>query len=199
MHDLTHSEILPRTFYLQDAETIAQQLLGKLLVRRLENEILIGKIVETEAYLSTGDPAAHSYRGMTRRTQVLFGPPGFSYIYSIHRYHCLNVVVEQENSPGCVLVRAVEPIADIELMRRYRQIQDVRQLTNGPGKLCQAFALSKQLNACDVTHLDSVLTIRESGEKVEKKIVRTTRIGISRAREMPLRFYLENNPFVSKQ
>lgn len=188
---------LSRKFFERDSTTVAKELLGHLLYRNINGNILIGRIVETESYLPFIDPAAHSYIGKTKRTSILYGEAGYSYVYSIHRYFCLNVVCDAVNIPGCVLIRALEPLKGIELMIVNRSSKIEANLTSGPGKLCQALSIDKNLNAIDVTNSKSELQILEGVSEVNN-IQTTTRIGISKAVDLPLRFYIKNSTFVSK-
>jgi DNA-3-methyladenine glycosylase len=173
-------------------------LLGNLLVRQIGNDYLVGKIVETEAYLASGDPAAHNAAGRTKRTEILFGKPGRSYVYQLRHHYLLNVVTEGIDTPSCVLLRALEPVQGVEYMRLARGPKNFAdtQLMNGPAKLCQAFAINLSLNGTDLTFATSPLYIaRGSGE--EFQIETTTRIGITKAVDKPLRFIIKGNPFVS--
>jgi DNA-3-methyladenine glycosylase len=191
--------MLARSFFAQATEDVAQQLLGTYVVRTLNSQVLIGKIVETEAYLPFHDPAAHAHKGETRRTKILFGEPGHSYVYSIHRSHCLNVVTESVGIPGCVLVRALEPIAGIEVMHDVRKTTKLYNLTNGPGKLCQALHISRALNGVDLTSAASVLTlVRGEHDRALRSIAVSPRVGISTATHLPLRFSVKGNAFVSR-
>jgi len=196
---IRHEHMLARSFFDQATVDVAQHLLGTYLVRQIDSQLLIGKIVETEAYLPFNDPAAHAHKGETRRTTILFGEPGYSYVYRIHRSHCLNVVTEGVGRPGCVLIRAVEPIAGIPVMHEVRKTATLRDLTNGPGKVCEAFQISRVLNGVDLTSPDSVLTlVRGDLDRASLSIEVSTRVGISKATHLPLRFYLKGNAFVSR-
>jgi DNA-3-methyladenine glycosylase len=196
---IRHEHMLARNFFDEATEDVAQHLLGTYVVRTLDSQLLIGKIVETEAYLPVNDPAAHAHNGETLRTKILFGEPGRSYVYRIHRSHCLNVVTERIGTPGCVLIRAVEPIAGIPLMHDVRKTATLRDLTNGPGKVCEAFQISRALNGVDLTSPDSVLTlVRGDHDRASLSIEVSTRVGISKATHLPLRFYLKGNAFVSR-
>lgn len=190
---------LARDFYAQSTELVARQLLGKYLVRQHPHGVTMGKIVETEAYIGPEDKASHASRGRTPRAAIMFGPPGFAYIYLIYgMHHCLNIVTEVEGYPAAVLIRAVEPIAGLELMRQRRQISHKRLLTNGPGKVCQAFAIDRQLNAADMC--GDVLFVEDRGEP-PGHVVATTRIGVDYAgpwKDKPWRFYVRDHPSVSK-
>ncbi len=192
---------LPCEFYLQDTLTVAQEMLGKLLVHRLpDSEVLSGIIVETEGYL-TGDPACHAYRGQTPRNATMFGPPGHAYVYFTYGLHMmLNVVCAPEGIAEAVLIRAIQPVDGIETMRRNRGgIAETRQLTNGPGKLAQALNLTRAKDdGLDMTGLHSSLAIfPHSFPPFE--IVTTTRIGITQGADLPWRYYVQGNRFVSRR
>ncbi|MFZ0322019.1 MAG: DNA-3-methyladenine glycosylase [Candidatus Sulfotelmatobacter sp.] len=193
---------LDRSFFGRDPSRVARGLLGKLLVREGQRR-LVGRIVEVEAYLGTDDPAAHSAAGRTARNAVLFGPPGFAYVYFIYGNHyCLNVSCEPEGKAGGVLFRALEPLLGLEAMAHSRGIllanpRHLPQLTSGPGRLAQAFGITRARdNGCDLTSPASGLWIGEDTFR-SKKIQATPRIGITKAADHPLRFILAGNPFVS--
>lgn len=178
------------------AETVAPRLLGCLLVREIDGQQLIGKIVETEAYHQS-DAASHSYRGETRRTSVMFGPAGQLYVYFTYGMHyCCNIVTGPKGEGSAVLIRALEPIQGEAIMRQRRRNLSGVQLTNGPAKLCQALAIDRALNGHDLTSGSLQLQVQSALPK--EKIVQTTRIGISRAQDMPWRFYIADNQFVSR-
>jgi DNA-3-methyladenine glycosylase len=143
--------LLPRSDYLDSPEVVARNLLGKLITRDLNGERLTGRITEIEAYLGLADPASHSFIGKTARNAVLFGPPGFSYVYFIYGMHyCLNVSCEPEGEPGGVLIRALQPIAGLETMSRLRNLSGPIQpklLCSGPGRLCQALGITSPKTA----------------------------------------------------
>lgn len=185
---------LDREFYMRPAPEVARDLLGTILVHGEAS----GRIVETEAYLGTGDGAAHSARGLTPRTRVIFGPPGHAYVYFIYgMYDCLNLVCEPEGQAGCVLIRAIEPLTGIARMRRRRPAaRRVEDLTSGPGKLTRAFAITLKHNGMDVTRGPITVHAPESGEPIE--IEGSVRIGISKSAELPLRFFIKGNRFVSR-
>ena len=192
---------LPREFYLQDTREAARNLLGQLIVRRLPSgEVLSGIIVETEAYLS-GDPACHAYRGQTPRNSAMFGPPGHAYVYFTYGLHMmLNLVCAPEGQAEAVLIRALEPIEGIETMRQNRGgIAETRQMINGPGKLAQALALTRlSHNGLDVTDPTGELQVQPN-EYPAFETVATTRIGITQGIDLPWRFYVWGNPFVSRK
>ena len=184
---------------------MARDLLGKLLVRDLGKLRLAARIVEVEAYLGESDPAAHAAAGNTPRTSVLFGPPGYAYVYFIYGNHyCLNVSCEPEGRAGAVLFRALEPLLGIEEMARARNItlespRDLYRLTSGPGRLAEAFGITRARdNGCDLTTPSSGLWIGEDRFRA-KGIQITPRIGIRKAADHPLRYILAANPFVSRK
>lgn len=194
--------ILPRDFYLHPPNVVAQKLLGKLLVRRYEGIRLTGRIVELEAYFGLDDPAAHAFAGKTQRNAVLFGPPGFAYVYFIYGMHfCLNISCEPEGHAGSLLLRALEPVEGLETMARLRGLAAnaaPRLLTSGPGRLCQALGIRREThNGIDVTSARPGLHVEDDGF-VAAKIEATPRVGISKAAERPLRFSLAGNRFVSR-
>ena len=194
---------LPRSFFARDPRRVARQLLGKILVRPTEKSTLAARIVEVEAYLGIEDPAAHAAAGRTLRNSVLFGPPGHAYVYFIYGNHyCLNVSCEPEGRAGCVLFRALEPISGIEAMESARDIEikgprDLLKLTSGPGRLCEAFGITRANdNGRDLTSSESGLWIGDDRSRTHS-IGASPRIGITKAADMPLRFFLRDNPFVS--
>jgi DNA-3-methyladenine glycosylase len=192
---------LPREFYDRDPRRVARALLGKALVRRSRNEFLAGRIVEVEAYLGADDPAAHSFSGRTLRNAVIFGPPGYAYVYFIYGNHyCLNVSCLPDGVPGGILFRALEPLAGIEQMARARDFSsngNLRLLTSGPGRMAEAFGITRERdNAKDLTDKSSDLVIADDNYRV-KNVLITRRIGINKAAELPLRYLIEGNPFVS--
>jgi DNA-3-methyladenine glycosylase len=194
---------LPREFYARDPQTVGRDLLGKLLVRREGKQLMAARIVEVEAYLGRDDPAAHAFSGRTARNAVLFGPPGHAYVYFIYGNHyCLNVSCMREGEAGCVLVRALEPLTGIREMMRARGLSlhadaELRGLTSGPGRLAEAFGITRTRdNAKDLTGLDSDLWISDDGYR-PSEVLSTVRIGITKAAERPLRYFIARNPFVS--
>jgi DNA-3-methyladenine glycosylase len=191
---------LARDFYEQPTIQVAQQLLGKSLVRVNPEGVTSGIILETEAYIGLEDKASHASRGQTRRNAVMFGPAGFAYVYVIYGlHHCLNLVTEPEAYPAAVLLRALQPDEGVELMRARRRKQDIRLLANGPGNLCQALGIERSFNGIDVC--GDALFVEDHGYS-PAEIVVTTRVGVDYAehwKDMPWRFYIAGHPGVSKR
>lgn len=197
-------EPLPESFYEPSAKVVAPRLLGHFLIRSTPAGPCGGPIVETEAYV-TGDAACHAFIGQTRRNAYMFGPPGRAYVYLIYGFHfCFNAVCRPVGTAEAVLVRAVEPAFGEEFMRAQRPVAERSQLTNGPGKLCAAMDIDRNLdgvNLCDSTSAVFIAHNPSRRRLVSKggPIITTTRIGITQAAHLPLRFYLEGNPFVSRR
>jgi DNA-3-methyladenine glycosylase len=202
-------ELPQRTWFEAPPELVAPRLLGKVLVRRMGSEngtkFLAGRIVETEAYLGphnlTPDPAAHSYRGPTPRNSVIFGPAGYAYVYAIYgRYFCMNISCEVAGRAGCVLVRALEPLAGMEAMAVNRGLVGgvrPRELTSGPSRLCMAMGLTRAIhNGLDLLDPDSPLQLQDDGFSVAEVLV-TPRIGLNVAVDWPLRFVMPEHSCVS--
>lgn len=190
---------LARSFYERNTVCVAKELLGKVLVRRLAGTVLEGMIVETEAYGGEDDPASHAYKGPTRRNRVMYGPPGHAYVYFTYGMHyCLNVKTESIGRPGAVLIRAAQPMKGTEMMKRRRGIESVADLTNGPAKLTQAFAVTTALNGHDLT-VGRGLFIIENTKTEPFHAASTSRIGITVGLEKPWRFFIKRNRFVSRQ
>lgn len=189
------SENASLDFLRNSSEIVAPQLLGCILERNIEGQTIRAKIVETEAYDQT-DAASHSYNGRTPRTDIMFGPPGRLYVYFTYGMHyCCNIVTEDESVGSAVLIRAVEPIDGISHMESRRKKTGI-DTTNGPAKLCQAMDIDKRLNGHDLTRSPLKLIIQDPLSA--DAIVNTIRIGISKAKDVPWRFYIKDNPFVSK-
>jgi DNA-3-methyladenine glycosylase len=195
---------LNRNFYNRPTLKVARELLGKYLVSEKEGNYVSGKIVETEAYIGPDDPASHAYRGMTPRNKIMFGYPGYAYVYFTYgMHHCLNFVTERKGFPAAVLIRALEPVDGIEMMKKRRRIvenppkggDDLKNLTNGPAKLCQALGIDRTLNGADLC--SDVIYVEDRGNK-PTKIVSSSRMGITEGKDKKWRFYVEDNKFVSK-
>jgi DNA-3-methyladenine glycosylase len=194
---------LPREFYDRDPREVSRDLLGKVLVRRQGRKLLKGRIVEVEAYLGEGDPAAHAAAGRTPRNDALFGPPGHAYVYFIYGNHwCFNVSCLPDGIGGGVLFRALEPIEGIEEMARSRHMtitaqRDLRLLTSGPGRLAEAFGITRERdNSKDLTSRRSDLFIADDGFE-PARVFECPRIGITKAADLPLRYIIPGNQFVS--
>ena len=191
---------LPRSFYEQSTVEVAKQLLGKYLVRKHEDGDRVGRIVETEAYVGPQDLACHAAKGRTARNEVMFGAAGHAYVYFIYGfYNMLNLVTEANEYPAAVLIRAVEPLDGIDIMMRRRRNNLLRNLTNGPGKLCQAFDINRSLNGIDV--VGKILYIEDRGEPAPK-FQATARIGVDYAgkwKDKQLRFVVRDSEFVSRR
>ena len=195
---LAGTRLPSRAFYARGTVDVARDLLGTILLHRTAEGVLAGRIVEVEAYLGIDDPAAHSSSGRTRRTAVIFGPPGHAYVYRIYgMYRCLNVVAEPEGCPGCVLVRALEPVCGIPAMRVRRRAKRDVDIASGPGKLTIAMGIGMDLYGADLT--DSPLTIRIPVAARQIEIETSPRIGIKKATGLPLRFFIAKSPFVSRR
>ncbi|MCW5977073.1 MAG: DNA-3-methyladenine glycosylase [Bryobacteraceae bacterium] len=191
---LAASEVVAREFYSRPAAGVARDLVGKLLVHGRA----AGRIVETEAYLGAEDRAAHASRGLTNRTRALFGPPGHAYVYFIYgMYECLNLVAEPAGSPGCVLIRALEPLAGIGLMRQRRPAaRRLQDLAAGPGRLTLAMGITREHYGADVTR--GPLQVRRFLQDLPIEVQVSRRVGIRHCADWPLRFSAAGNPFVSR-
>ncbi len=184
------------TFLNGSASDVAPTLLGCILERTVEGRTLRARIVETEAYDQT-DVASHSYNGQTQRTKVMFGKAGYLYVYFTYGMHyCCNVVVGPARHGAAVLIRAVEPLEGEDYMTLQRNRRNGLELTNGPAKLCQALVIDRALNGHDL-HRQPLQLIKQRKLPAER-IIQTTRVGISQAKDVPWRFYITNNPYVSK-
>lgn len=183
---------LPRRFYARDPVLVAKDLIGRLLVRRLDGETMVGRIIEVEAY-AHDDPASHTFKGETRRNATMFGPPGFAYVYVSHGiHHCMNVTAGGANA---VLLRALEPLRGSEEMARRRGLADERLLCAGPGRLCQAMGITLAEDGNDVTRREDLWL---AAGHPATEIAATARIGISAAAEVPWRFVEAGTRFASR-
>ena len=196
---LAATRVPDRSFYARPTAEVAHSLLGTILLHRTADGLLAGVIVEVEAYLGQNDPAAHSSAGRTPRTRVIFGDPGHAYVYRIYGlHHCLNVVAEPDGAPGCVLIRALEPICGVEVMRSRRAAaRRVEQLASGPAKLTQALGIGMEAYGSDL--LGETLSIRVPHKRPMVNIATTKRIGIRKAQELDLRFFVADNKHVSRR
>lgn len=194
---------LPREFFDRDPRDVSRDLLGKVLVRREGRKLIAGRVVEVEAYLGADDAAAHAAAGKTARNAVLFGPPGYAYIYFIYGNHfCLNVSTLPDGVAGGVLFRALEPLVGIEEMALARDIEvqserDLRLLSSGPGRLAEAFGITRERdNGKDLTSTRSDLWLADDGY-IPGQVLVTKRIGITKSADMPLRYLIAGNRYVS--
>ena len=201
---------LPKKFFEQNTLKLAQNLLGKYIIRKYNKKILIGKIVETEAYYGPNDLASHASRGKTERTKLMFDQAGLAYIYLIYgMYYCFNITTEKKEFPAAILIRAVEPIQGIKQiyknckkpLAQYPKLNT--QLTNGPGKFCRAFKIDKKLNGENLIASQKIYLAKNPKEKIKPtQIKKAKRIGIDYAgqyKDKLWRFYLKNNLFVSQK
>jgi DNA-3-methyladenine glycosylase len=187
---------LNRKFYNRPTLKVAKEFLGKYLVVEKGGNYVSGKIVETEAYIGPNDPASHAYRGMTPRNKIMFGDPGYAYVYFIYgMHHCLNFVTERKGFPAALLIRALEPADGIEIMKKRRKVEHLKNLTNGPAKLCQALGIDRTLNGVDLC--SDLIYVEDRGNN-PIKIASSSRMGITEGRDKKWRFYVEDNKFVSK-
>ena len=194
---------LNKSFYMQDGLTVAKDLLGKVLIRKINNKSIMCKIVETEAYMGPEDKASHAYKNKrTQRTETMFKEGGCSYVYLIYgMYSCLNIVVNKKDIPQAVLIRAVEPLNHLDTIKTFRNIRSkkVYDLTNGPGKLCKALNIDKTFDGYDLVNGKDLFIIDWS---IPQKIKESKRINIDYAEEYKdklWRFYIEENKYISKK
>jgi len=190
-------------FYQNDAVTTAKDLLGKIIVREINGQKIMTKIVDTEAYMGAEDKASHAYNNKkTKRTKTMFGKGGLAYIYLIYgMYHCFNVVTAVKDDPHAILIRAVEPVEGLELIKKNRNIKssNLEDLTNGPGKLSQALKIDKSLHGCDLVKSNKLYLLDQ--ENNDFKVVAAPRVNIDYAEEYKdklWRFYIRGNKFISK-
>ena len=186
---------MPQYFYARDPAQVAMSLLGRVLCRVFRRTVLVGVIVETEAYYGRTDPASRAYRSSGDIAATLYGDVGRALIYGVHGKWLFNVVAHEPEGGGGVLIRALEPISGIEVMKKLRGASDLLQLTNGPGRLAEALGIDKSLHKKPVYLEDSEITIREGRE--EKNIAKGFRIGVRKDLNIPLRFYVKDSKFLS--
>ena len=187
--------VLGVDFYIRDTEAVAKELLGKILVRRLGDELLGGIIVETEAYFGADDPASRAFHGKKRYNSVMFGDPGHLFIYNVHKYWMLNFIAHN-NGVGGILVRAIEPTMGLETMKENRPVKRLTDLTSGPGKLTLALDVDKSMNGLTVTDESCVIHVLEN--ELEFDMGTSHRIGVTKDLPEHLRFFVRENRFVSK-
>jgi DNA-3-methyladenine glycosylase len=204
---IQNAKLLPRTFFDRDPRRVCRELLGKLIVRQTAAKKIAGRIVEVEAYLGEDDLAAHAAAGRTERNSVIFGPPGHAYVYFIYGVHyCLNISCLPTGEAGCVLIRALEPVCGLQEMATARKLRDLeliarsdlRKLSSGPGRLCEALGITRQRdNGKDMVSRRSDLQVMDDGYQIGEIGV-TPRIGITKSAEMPLRYVIAGNAFLSR-
>jgi DNA-3-methyladenine glycosylase len=202
--NLSNLKKLSRSFYKRDVLTVASELLGKIFVKADGQELLAGWIVEVEAYDGNVDEASHTFRGKTKRNEIMFKQGGYIYVYFTYGAHfCCNVVTGREGHGTAVLIRGIEPVQGIKMMAFNRYGRDLlnekekHNLTNGPGKLCQAFGINREYYGEDL--IDGRIYLLNQRKLSADKIIRTTRIGIKKSTELNWRFYIKDNPFVSRK
>ncbi len=187
--------VISRDFYRRKTDAVARELLGKILVRSLGNELLGGVIVETEAYFGGEDPASRAFNGLKEYNRVMFEEPGRLFIYNVHKYWMLNIIAHDDGVGG-ILIRAIEPTIGVEMMRQNRPVKKLRNLTNGPGKLTLALDVDKSLNGVDVTTSSSPIYVLDN--EYDCTICTSHRIGVTKDLPKHYRYYVKNNEFVSK-
>lgn len=204
MQDKLSNKKLTKTFYQRELLRVAKDLLGKIIVKYDNDFILAGKIVEVEAYHGDIDEAAHSYGGMTKRTEIMFEEGGYLYVYFTYgAHHCCNVVTGKKGQGTAVLVRAVEPVSGIDSMiknrfrRKLKNEKEISNLTSGPGKVCQAFGIDRSHSGIDLT--GGKIFILENTRIPNKEIGVSKRIGITKSKELPWRFFIKDNPYLSRK
>ena len=198
------SKKLKKNFYTRDVLIVARELAGKILVKNENGKLYAGKIVEVEAYDGLNDEAAHTFLGKTERNKIMFEKGGYFYVYFTYGAHyCCNIVVGQKNHGAAILIRAVEPLSGIEFMeanrlrRKSENQKEILSLTNGPGKLCQAFEINRSHNGEDL--MGDKIYLLNAPKIKQENIVQTKRIGIKKSVDLPWRFYIKDNHFVSKK
>jgi DNA-3-methyladenine glycosylase len=203
--DVLLNNILDTAFYERDTSVVAAELIGKILLRQYPDpsnsssiRLLAGVIIETEAYYGSEDPASHAFRGATKRSKIMFGRAGIAYVYFCYGvHHMLNAVTEREGIPGAVLIRAVKPVGGIKSLMENRKIPKTDNLTDGPGKVTEAFKIDLKDNGCDLSDRESRLNICSPEGKIgDIRVLRAPRIGISKGKEKLLRFRIEDNCFL---
>jgi DNA-3-methyladenine glycosylase len=189
------TDIIPKDFYQRDTELVAKELLGKILVRK-GRELISGIIVETEAYFGLDDPASRAYRGIKQYNRLMWGKPGYTFIYNVHEYWMFNIVAHKLEEVGAVLIRSIDPQTGISIMKRNRPVSKLVDLTNGPGKLTMSLNIKKNLNGIPVYKRNSEIKIINSHIKFE--INESHRIGVTKDLNRKLRFFIKGNPSISR-
>jgi DNA-3-methyladenine glycosylase len=192
--------LLHRSFYARTAKTVAVKLLGKALVRKTETGDLIGRIVETEAYYGVSDPASRAFGGkMTKLSKWLYAKPGTIFVYMVHGNWLFNIITGRIGAPSGVLIRALEPLENIETMLKYRKVKNIVDLTSGPGKLTKAFNITGSHTGLNVTDTTSPIIVVDWPTRARIDICSSHRIGVTKDVEEHLRFFINDNRFVSKK
>lgn len=189
---------LPRAFFNRDPVRVAIGLLGSILVHESREGYTSGRIVETEAYLHEVDPASHSYRRRTPRVEAMFGPPGHAYVYAIHSRWCFNIVTQPPDVASAVLIRALEPMEGIGLMKKRRRKDSLLELCRGPAKLCESLGIDRSFNGHDLASSKTLYVMKDRSKPIPRRqIVCTPRIGVTSAHDLELRYFIEGSRFVS--
>ena len=196
---MTEKEPIEQEFYKDDVKIVAMKLLGKRIIRRYEKNRISGIIVETEAYYGAKDPASRARREGGKLAEIMRGDVGVTMIYGIHRQWLLNIVAHRPKKVGAVLIRALQPEEGIEIMKRLRGTRDIKNLTNGPGKLTQALAINKRMHLKPVYHNEESIKITYGIKIMRNNIISTKRIGVTKDLKTPLRFYIKGNQYISKK
>lgn len=196
MRGPTSGRIIDSRFYCRDPSLVAPELLGKQLIRRLDENLLGGLIVEMEAYYGAEDPASRAFRGLKSFNRMMWMEPGRAFIYNVHRYWMFNVVAHEPGGVGAILVRAIEPLYGVDVMMKNRPVKNIRDLTSGPGRLSEALAIDKRLNGAYLTEEDSEIFILDNDLRME--VETSHRIGVRRDLEKELRFFVRGNPYISR-
>ncbi len=199
MSQVRRAATLPVSFFVRPTEQVAAELLGMMVVSTVGGEVTEGRIVETEAYLGYDDPASHGYRHRRNaRNLALFGPPGFWYVYLSYGMHwCANLVCQRRGLASAVLLRALEPIEGLDVMRRRRRGVETKDLCSGPGKLCQALGFDRSLDGTRMAR--SSVIVRPPTAWEQPRVAVTPRIGITKAADWPLRFHVAGSPWTSRK
>ncbi|HEA64682.1 MAG TPA: DNA-3-methyladenine glycosylase [Candidatus Aminicenantes bacterium] len=192
--------ILPVSFYSRPTLKVLEELIGKVLVRKSEDGLTSGVIVEAEAYTGEDDPASYAFSGRTKRSEIMYGPPGRAFVHFTYgMHHMLNLVTEREELPAAILIRALEPSEGISLMKKRRQAEELINLCSGPAKICQAFGIDRSHNGVSLSSSRSPIFIKEGEKRKEgrEELIWKSRIGIQEGKERLWRAYLKGSPFIS--
>lgn len=189
-------KVLPKEFYERDPKLVALELLGKKLVRRMDGAILSGLIVETEAYYGVEDPASRAFKGLKKYNRWMWDAPGTAFIYNVHNNWMFNIVAHEPKRIGAILIRALEPLEGVDIMKVNRGVPDLHPLTSGPGRLTKALKIDKGLNGVPVTSSESEVFVVDNALKFE--VSSSHRIGVRRDLNEELRFFIKGNSFVSR-